>query len=144
MEITLKEVHVGACKTVAALSLGKKSVVSNFFHDLKESNPAAFRQIFNALRVISSEDHYRNETKFKRVGNEIYEVRLRNGTRLYTFLCDNPDLPKPQLIIATNGGKKNTRKEQSGDIHKAEQLREKFLEAMAASDTILNYISLPE
>lgn len=94
------------------------------------------------MEVIASEEHFRNPTKFKSVGDGISEIRLRSGIRLYTFTTTIEGLPHPQLIVATNGGKKNTNKEQQRDIKRARKIRGQFLAAQERDDTILEFQEL--
>ena len=144
LEITLKELHRGAWKSFTTLKIGKDDSVSDFLAKLAKSNPAAFNQLRATMEVIASEEHFRNPRKFKSVGEGINEIRLRSGIRLYTFTAKIEGLPQPQLIVATNGGKKNTSKEQQRDIKKARKIREQFLAAQDQEDTTLEFEELTE
>lgn len=141
LEITLKELHVGACKTVTALQMNNDASLGDFLHDLILSNPKAMNRIQTAMATISSEPHYYNDTKFKSVSEKgIYEIKA-GGIRLYCFQDTLSD-DLPRLIIATNGGVKNTKKEQHRDILAASQIRERYLKAKKDDSTTLNYIPI--
>lgn len=144
MEIILKEIHCGPWKTFTTLAIDKNDCVSEFLKDLEKSNPPAVKQLQNAMNSIASEKFYRNTTKFKPVGDGIFEIKTKSGIRLYTFFTEIEGIDKPQLVLATNGGIKNTAKEQDRDIERAERIRDQFMNAKDSPKTELNYISLPE
>lgn len=144
MEITVKELHCGAWKTFTTLAIDKDDHVSSFLEELEKSNPQAIKQLQNAMNSIASEKLYRNTTKFKPVGDDIFEIKTNCGIRLYTFYTSIEGIDKPQLVLATNGGTKNTDKEQNRDIKQAEKIRDRFIAATNDLETKFNYLRLPE
>ena len=137
MEITLKEVHRGPCRTVVTLQLGADSQVVDFLNSLIASNPNAARSLHTSMATITSTDPYHNERKFKSVGSGVYEIKVP-GIRLYGFKDEIDGLPS-KLIIATNGGTKNTKREQNSDIQRAARLRDQYLVAKQSEATTLHY-----
>ncbi len=140
MEIILKEVHVGSCRTVVTLQLGNDSSVDDFLNDLIASNPNAASSLKTSMATITSVEDYHNERKFKRVAEGIYEIKVP-GTRLYCFREQLDGLPS-KLIVATNGGGKNTPREQNRDIKRAMGLRQRFLAMKNQESTELRYIKI--
>lgn len=138
VEITMKELHIGVCKTVVSLQIGADTNLEKFMESMIKSNPAGMGKIQSAMETISSEENYTNETKYKSVSEKgIYEIKS-GGIRLYCFqdrLGDN----RPCLIITTNGGSKNSDKEQNRDIKRAAKIRNEYLSAKEREDTELNY-----
>ena len=141
VEITIKELHVGACKTVVSVQINDNTELQDFLDGMIKSAPKGGTGIKSAMVTISSEDNYVNKTKFKSVSEKgIYEIKA-GGIRLYCFqdrLSDN----LPCLIIATNGGGKNTKKEQNRDIKKASKIKAEYFEAKKLDTTELNYQKL--
>lgn len=90
------------------------------------------------MATITSVESYQNKQKFKKVGKGIFEIKVP-GIRLYCFKDGIEGLPA-KLIIATNGGTKNKKKEQQKDIARAEDIRTRYLTAKDRHDTTLNYI----
>ena len=92
------------------------------------------------MATITSVGEYHNERKFKRVAEGIYEIKIP-GTRLYCFKEQLDGLPA-KLIVTTNGGGKNTKREQNRDIKRAIGLRERYLVAKAEDATTLRYLKI--
>lgn len=93
------------------------------------------------MATITSVDSYHNDRKFKRVAEGIYEIKVP-GIRLYCFKDQVDGLPA-KLIVATNGGTKNTKREQDSDIRRAMRIRESYFQLKASEDTRLRYLKLP-
>ncbi|NJM39114.1 MAG: hypothetical protein HC845_15365 [Akkermansiaceae bacterium] len=91
------------------------------------------------MATITATESYHNDRKFKNVGNDVYEIKVP-GVRLYCFK-DQIDGLSSKLIIATNGGSKNNKKEQTADIKRALQIKDRYFTAKNSADTTLNYIS---
>lgn len=140
MEIVLKEVHVGPCRTVVVLRLGNDTSADDFLNHLIASNPNAASSLKTSMATITAMEEYHNERKFKRVAEGIYEIKVP-GTRLYCFKEQLDGLPA-KLIVATNGGGKNTQREQNRDIKRAIGLRERYLAMKNQETTELRYIKL--
>ncbi len=140
MEIVLKEVHVGPCRTVVTLQIGNDDSANDFLNDLIASNPNAAKSLQTSMATISSVEEYHNSTKFKRVAEGIYEIKVP-GIRLYCFREQLDGLPA-KLIVATNGGGKNTNREQNGDIKRASAIRDRYIEMKSQQSTTLRYIKI--
>lgn len=138
VEITMKELHVGTCKTVVSMQIDDNTELQEFLENKIKSDPAGMRRLQTAIATISSVENYVNKTKYRSVSEKgIYEIKT-GGIRLYCFqdrLSDN----LPCLIIATNGGGKNTSKEQNRDINRAAKIKAEYLEAKQLDDTELDY-----
>jgi putative component of toxin-antitoxin plasmid stabilization module len=142
LEITLKEVHRGPRRSVVTLQLGADRQVADFLESLVISNPNAARSLHTSMATITSVDPYHNERKFKSVGGGVYEIKVP-GIRLYCFK-DEIDAHPAKLIIATNGGTKNNKREQNRDIQRASRLKEQYLAAKESEDTTLHYQKLED
>lgn len=94
------------------------------------------------MATITAVEGYYNDRKFKRVAEGIYEIKVP-GVRLYCFKEQVEGLPA-KLIVATNGGSKNTKKEQNGDIRRAIGLRERYLAMKDQEATELRYIKIKQ
>lgn len=141
MEIVLKEVHAGPCRTVVTLQIGSDTAADEFLAALTASNPHAARSLQTSMATIASVDSYHNERKFKRVAEGIYEIKVPS-IRLYCFMDQVEGLPA-KLIVATNGGGKNTKREQDSDIRRAMRIRDRYFQLKLMDDTRLRYLRLP-
>ena len=134
----MEELHVGTCKTVVSMQIGDNTELQEFLNSMIKSNPAAMRRLQTAMATISSEENYVNRHKYKSTSETgIYEIKTGN-IRLYCFQDRLTD-DNPCLIITTNGGTKNTKKEQSRDIQKAAQIRAQYHAAKESNKTVLTY-----
>jgi hypothetical protein len=140
LEITLKELHCGSCRTVVSLQLGDDDQVTEFLKGLIKSNPNAASSLQTSMATITSVDPYRNPRKFRDVGDGIFEIKVP-GIRLYCFK-DQIDALGTKFILATNGGTKNNAREQNSDIKRAAQLRDRYFAAKKLPGTQLNYIQI--
>jgi len=138
LEITLKEIHRGSCRTVVTLQLGADSQMQDFLESLIQSNPNAAKSLQTSMATITSLETYNNDRKFKKVGDGIYEIKVP-GIRLYCFKDAIEGLPA-KLILATNGGTKNNKKEQNADIKRAAGLRSRYLAAKDLNP-VIHYIT---
>lgn len=140
VEITLNTIHLGSARRVVTLGLDGKDLAGQFLGRLAKSNPKGAESIKVRIQHIAEHEHYENQFTFRSVGDGLYEFK-RPGLRLYAFYDDDPEL-SPKLIIATNGGTKNTRKEQQANIACAKRLRERYLAAKNQPTTQLKLIIL--
>lgn len=141
MKIVLKEIYVGPCGSVVTLRLGDDAPSDKFLADLITSNPRAAKSLQTSMATITAVEAYHNERKFKRVAPGIYEIKVP-GIRLYCFRDQIGDGKPMKLIVATNGGTKNTSKEQDSDIKKASKIREHYLSLKDRTDVTARYISI--
>ena len=135
----MEELHVGTCKTVVSMKIGENTELQDFLKRMIKSNPKAMTSLQSAMVTICSEENYVNDRKFKSVSEPgIHEIKVP-GIRLYCFQSRLAD-GQPRLIIATNGGTKNTDREQNRNIKRAAQIKDAFFAAKQADTVILNYI----
>lgn len=140
VEITLSTIHVGSARRVVTLGLDGKDFAEEFLLRLAKSDPRGAESIKIRVQNVAEYDRYENELSFRSVGAGVYEFK-RPGLRLYAFYDEISGL-KPQLIIASNGGTKNTRKQQIADIAKAQQLRSRYLDAKRVPHAKIRLITL--
>lgn len=140
MEIVFKEVHVGPCASIVTLRLGSDAPADDFLAALITSNRHAAKSLQTSMATITAVEGYQNERKFKRVAPGIYEIKVPG--RLYCFKDQRGDDPPITLIIATNGGNKNTKKEQGADIRRARKIRDRYLALKELPATTARYIPL--
>jgi len=139
LEIVLREVHVGPCGRVVTLGIEGHAPAHDFLATLITSNPHAAKSLQTSMATITAVADYHNDRKFKRVAPGIFEIKAP-GVRLYCFRDRLGDDQPMKLIVATNGGDKNTRKEQDGDIKRASRIRERYLALKDQKDAVLRYI----
>lgn len=125
LEITLTTVHLGLGKRVVTLGINGKDLAKNFMYQLRKSDRAGAELLFARIKAVAERENYENRETFRSLGSNLFEFKTRSGLRLYAFLDEIENLG-PQLVIATNGGKKNTAKEQSADIARARSLKERY------------------
>ena len=140
VEITLSTLHVGSARRVVTLGLDGKDLAEEFLTNLAKSNPRGCESIKIRIQNVAEYDRYENDLTFNDVGGGIYEFK-RPGLRLYAFYDQIPGL-KPQLIIATSGGTKNSKKEQNGDIARAQVIHRRYLAAKALPNAKIKLITL--
>lgn len=133
MKITLTELHVGACSTVVAIAIDGKELAAEFLDRLRKSRLNDAKKFHTTFSTICSVEHYSNKEKFKNLGDGIYEIKI-NGLRLYCFKDTSGDFrvvteSSNHLILACNGGTKNTQREQQRDIKKAQDIRTQYFNA---------------
>jgi hypothetical protein len=128
VEITLTSIHLGSARRVVTLGLDGRDLAYEFLADLAKSDRPAAESLKNRIKTVADHDHYHhNEQIFRGVGDGLYEFKAKH-IRLYAFYEQLPG-ENPQLIIATNGGTKNNKKEQRTDIARAKSLRAQYLAA---------------
>lgn len=140
IEITFSTIHVGSARRVVTLGLDGKDLANEFLSHLLKCDPRGAKSIKTRVQNIAEHDRYEHELTFRSVGGGVYEFK-RPGLRLYAFYDEVPGL-KPQLIIASNGGTKNTRKDQKADIARAQSLRARYLAAKSQSTTKIRLLTL--
>ena len=125
---------------MVTLQLEADTQLADFLKFLTASNPNAARSLQTSMATITSVEVYHNERKFKHVGDGVFEIKVP-GIRLYCFKDEIDGFPS-KLIIATNGGSKNTKREQNSDIQRAARLKERYFAAKPSKDTTLHYQQL--
>lgn len=133
VEITLTSIHLGSARRVVTLGLDGKDLAYDFLATLRKSNPRGAESLITRIQTIAEHDRFEHEFTFRSVRDGIFEFK-RPGLRLYAFYDEIEGLD-PQLIIATNGGTKNNKKEQQTDIARAKSLRNRYLAAKKISTT---------
>jgi putative component of toxin-antitoxin plasmid stabilization module len=126
IDIVLKTIHVGECRKVVTLGINGKDLAEKFLQKLNKDDSRKWDLMVSRIAFVSNFTTYEHEQNFKHVGNGIYEFK-RPGLRLYAFYDEIGD--ERQLILCTNGGSKNTKKEQQADITRAKSLQQQYLTA---------------
>lgn len=122
------------------MDLGGKEPAHEFLATISRSNIRGAESLKNRIEFVAEHDRYENQYTFRSVGEGVYEFKAA-GLRLYAFYDDLPGL-EPQLIIATNGGTKNTPKEQRADIAKAAAIRVRYLRTKKVTGVKIQLITL--
>jgi ABC-type Fe3+-hydroxamate transport system substrate-binding protein len=133
VEITLASIHLGSARRVVTLGLDGRDLAYEFLTTLRKSNPRGAESLITRIQTVAEHDRFENEFTFRSVRDGIFEFK-RPGLRLYAFYDEVEGLD-PQLIIATNGGTKNNKKEQQADIARTQSLRNRYLAAKKVSTT---------
>lgn len=116
---------------MVTLGINGKDLAEKFLQKLNKNDRRKWDQMTARIAFVSNFPTYENNQNFKSVGNGIYEFK-RPGLRLYAFYDKIGD--EHQLILCTNGGSKNTKKEQQADIARAKSLRQQYLAAKESPD----------
>jgi hypothetical protein len=124
LEVILTTIHVGSARRVVTLGLDGKDLAADFLTKLARSNRPGFQMLQARVKAVAEHEKFENQLTFRHVGDGLYEFK-RPGLRLYAFYDQLPGL-KPQLIIATNGGTKNTKKDQDSDIARAQAQKRRY------------------
>ena len=115
------------------MAIDGKELAAEFLEGLRKSRLKDAKKFQTAFSTICSVKHYSNKEKFRNLGNGIYETKI-NGLRLYCFKDTTGDFESAtgssnHLILACNGGTKNTPREQQRDIKKAQDLKNQYFDA---------------
>ncbi len=89
------------------------------------------------IAAVADYANYQNPLTFRLIGDHIFEFK-RPGLRLYAFYDDS--LEEQKLILCTNGGTKNNKKEQNRDIERAQSIRQIYFEAKTNPRTSITLI----
>ena len=122
LEITAYQVKLGAERQLITVELDGSCPALEFLKNLKQDNAKGFQILDGQMRFLAdvAEIIPRKQFKLLDTTRQLYEFRQRSGIRLYCHLAGDT------LVILTNGGKKNTKKEQNRDIQIAQQHFDKF------------------
>lgn len=121
MEIRLEDVYRGTAKAVVALVQDSRCQAQDFLEICKTNNERDFNRLFSRIQsVANTAGAFRNDAVFRYERDQIFTFVVNCGWRLYCFYDEG------NLIIVTNGGTKNGRKEQTRDIDKAVKMRETY------------------
>lgn len=137
-DITLTIIHVGSCRCVATLGINGNDPAYQFLEKLNKDDRNQWKQLSTRLATIANYPNYQNTQTFRHVGDNIFEFK-RSGLRLYAFY-DNLERDHA-LILCTNGGTKNNKKEQNRNIQLAQTIRRRYFEAKASPATRITLIT---
>jgi hypothetical protein len=126
IDIILKTIHLGNCKRVVTLDINGKDRARKFLEKLKKDDGRKWKLLANRIGLVSNFNSYENDQVFNYLEDGIYEFK-RPGLRLYAFYDELGD--EHQLILCTNGGTKNTKKEQQSDIDRAKSIKADYFTA---------------
>lgn len=143
LEITLNTIHLGSVKRVVTLGINNQNPANDYLLKLGKSNPRGLQSILKRLQVVAEHESIENKRTYRHVGDQVFEVKIPSGLRLYTF-PDTLEGQPQQLVIAVCGGKKGNKKEQDADIAKAKQLKQRYLAAKSVPTTKLTLTTLPD
>jgi len=139
IDIVLETIHVGEERRVVTLSINDDDPAMRFLIQLKKKDRNQYESISTRIRTVAKYERYENKITFRHVGGGVYEFK-RPGVRLYAFYDDLEG--EEQLILCTNGGKKDKR--QQADIDKAKEIRARYFDAKQQPDTTLYLKELNE
>lgn len=128
VEIILSTIHVGGVRRVVTLGIDDRDLAHKFLTKLGKDDGRKLQQLAARISRVADHHSYEHVTIFNHVGDGLYEFK-RPGIRLYAFYDSLGDIH--QLILCTNGGTKNKKKEQNADITKAKQLKDRYFKAEA-------------
>ena len=132
LEIVAYQVKCGSARQLIAPELDGSCPALDFLRELKRDNAKGFQILDGQMRFLADAPKIIPREQFKRLDSatQLYEFRLRSGIRLYCCLFGDA------LVILTNGGKKNTPKEQNKDIKRAKQLSQDLREKLTKKAVI--------
>lgn len=134
LDITLKTLHVGEHWRVVTLAINGKDPAEDFLEKLHHDNKKLWKQIAIRIASVSNYPSYQNKQTYKYLSEGIFEFKS-GSLRLYTFHDKLPNDGDPiSLILCSNGGNKNTPKEQSKNIAKALEIKKTYFDAKKQSN----------
>ncbi len=134
IDITLTAIHDGRCHRVVTLGIDGKDPAFSFLEKLRKDDCQKRDAIDARIRAVSEHETYENKLTFRHVGDGVYEFK-RSGVRLYAFRDTIEE--HDHLIICTNGGKKNTKKQQNADIARAQKTKRTYQSLKRKPDVTL-------
>lgn len=122
LEIIAYRVKAGVAREVVALELDGECPARDYLLDLANNNAKGFQILDGQIRFLCDVPKVGPRETFKLLdaSRQLYEFRLRSGIRLYCVVVGT------ELVLLTNGGKKNTKKEQNTDIQRARDAFDRF------------------
>lgn len=132
VDITLRTLHVGECRRVVTLDINGRDLAAAYLKKLKKDDSKKWDSLNTRIAAVSNYLEYSNPHTFNPVGSGIYEFK-RPGLRLYAFYDQIGD--EHHLILCTNGGTKNTWKEQQSDIARAKSIKAEYEAAKLKKNT---------
>lgn len=132
IDITLRTIHVGDCRRVVTLNIDGKDEAREFLENLRHDDAKKWHGINTRITTVSNYPTYSNKITFNHVGDGVFEFK-RPGLRLYAFYDTIGD--EHHLILCTNGGTKNTQKQQQADIRRAKKIKVRYEAAIKDPDT---------
>jgi len=129
IEITLTTLHIGASRRVVTLGINGKDRAKTFLEKLRNDDSQKWERLADRIENISNRHSYENDQIFNYIEDGIYEFK-RPGLRLYAFYDEIGE--EHQLILCTNGGKKNNKREQQSDIKRAKRIKADYLAAKSS------------
>jgi len=118
-----------------------KDPARDYLSKLRKDDAQQFNNLKTRIQAVAKYVQYENQQTFRHVGDGIYEFK-RKGYRLYAFYDDIQG--QEQLIICTNGGSKNSKKEQNADIQRALRRKNEYMENLNQTDATLTITETDE
>jgi hypothetical protein len=129
---------------VVTLGINGKDLSDKFLKKLQRDDSRKEKQMAARIAFVANLPSYQNDENFKHVGEGLYEFK-RPGLRLYAFYDQFDDLDdKHQLILCSNGGTKNTKREQQSDIARAKSIKQQYLSAKDSPNAYFTLEKLEE
>ena len=131
LEVQAYEIYGGSVRTVAALALDDSDDLIDYLGKLKKSNRKGYEILHGYFQSICDERELHERATFKCLdqASGLYEFRP-SSLRLYCFIHEDT------LILLTNGGTKNKKREQTRDINRAKQIQKEALRRINSGATI--------
>jgi hypothetical protein len=131
LEVLAYGIYTGSIRSVAALALDGSDDLANYLASLRKSNPKGHAILHGYFKTLCNERELHERGTFKCLDRAagLFEFRL-SSLRLYCFVYENT------LVLLTNGGTKNNRKEQSRDIDRARKIQQETLNRVKAGASI--------
>ena len=108
---------------MVTLGINGKDPSDKFLKKLQKDDSRKGKQMSARIAFVANLPSYQNDENFKHVGEGLYEFK-RPGLRLYAFYDQFDELDgERQLILCSNGGTKNTKREQQSDIARAKSIK---------------------
>lgn len=141
IDITLSTIHVGSARRVVTLAIDGKDLAYQFLSKLRKDDCNQWKFIKKRIIAVSEHDTFENRITFSYVGDGVFEFK-RPGLRLYAFYDEVAGMD--HLILCTNGGTKNNKKEQNKDIEKAISIKSRYFEAKQIATTTISLETFDE
>lgn len=124
MIVVLREVRQGRAHTIFAMGSEKRCQLLDFLRELATSDRDEFGKITALLDRTADNGIPRNELKCRYFRNlQMFELKTAGGVRVMAFW----DVDK--MIVCSHGFMKKSPKTPTGELERAEKLKQEYFEA---------------
>ena len=129
---------------MVTLGINGKDPSDKFLKKLHKDDSRKEKLMNARIAFVANLPSYQNDENFKHVGEGVFEFK-RPGLRLYAFYDQIDEIDdEHQLILCSNGGSKNTKRQQQDDIAFAQSIKQQYLAAKQSSEADFTLVKLED